>query len=76
MAKNYKPSREQIGHRSDKVQLCAVLSCDSIQSTASRSKDKRNPLKLVTRSHKYTVLISTFFSIYSDSFLTNTMLAV
>ncbi|CAG7965806.1 unnamed protein product [Penicillium olsonii] len=54
MAKNHKPSGEQTGHRSDKVQLRAVPSCDSVRSTASRSKDERNPLKPVTRSHKYT----------------------
>ncbi|CAG8875830.1 unnamed protein product [Penicillium salamii] len=54
MAKNHKPSGEQTGHRSDEVQLRAVPSCDSVRSTASRSKDGRNPLKPVTRSHKYT----------------------
>ncbi|CAG8245344.1 unnamed protein product [Penicillium salamii] len=56
MAKNQKPSGEQTGHRSDEVQLRAVPSCDSVRSTASRSKDGRNPLKPVTRSHKYTMM--------------------
>ncbi|CAG8231954.1 unnamed protein product [Penicillium salamii] len=53
MAKNHKPSGEQTGHRSDEVQLRAAPSCYSVRSTASRSKDERNPLKPVTRSHKY-----------------------
>ncbi|KAJ5033169.1 hypothetical protein NUH16_003085 [Penicillium rubens] len=54
MPKTKKPSREQAGHRSDEVQLRAAPSCYSVRSTASRSKDDRNPLKPVTRSQKHT----------------------
>ncbi|CAG8432075.1 unnamed protein product [Penicillium salamii] len=53
MANNHKLSGEQTAYESDEVQLRAAPSCYSVRSTASRSKDERNPLKPVTRSHKY-----------------------